>query len=178
MEETSKKTLSQRYFIAREIQITIAILVVIALLSGIFLQLISKGLSVYMGIESPFIGIFLTVGYIAIIVFLAILFSYRLVGPFKRLEYEMKLIAKGELDRRLSIRGNDDLHVKNFAGYMNEMINDFEEMSKDYNKINAAIDRGFDDLLEMIKSDKHDSVEIKDKIISLQKHIHEFREKW
>ncbi|MBI5682228.1 MAG: methyl-accepting chemotaxis protein [Deltaproteobacteria bacterium] len=178
MEDSNKKTFSQRYFVTKEIQITIAILVVVALLSGIFLQLISKGLSTYMRIESPFLGIFLTIGYISIIVFLAVVFSYRLVGPFKRLEYEMKLIAKGDLDRRLSIRANDDLHVKEFTGYMNEMINNFEEMSTDYNKVNAVIDKGLDELMEIIASDKNDSSEIKDKIISLQTSIHEFREKW
>lgn len=175
MTADNQKTFFQRYFIEKEIQITIAILVVVALLSGIFLQLLLKSLNSYLGTSSLFLGIFLTGGYISIIAILAVVFSYRLLGPFKRLEYEMKLIAKGELDRRLTIRTNDDLYIKNFAKYMNELIDNFEQMSMDYNKINAVIDKGF---MELLESNKNDSSEIKDKIISLQRHIHEFRERW
>ncbi|MBI5893780.1 MAG: methyl-accepting chemotaxis protein [Deltaproteobacteria bacterium] len=178
LEKNSKRTIRQTYFVAKELQATIALLVVLALLGGLFLQSISKGLNTYLRLESSYLGVFMTVGYIAIIAFLAIFFSHRLVGPFKRLEYEMRIIAKGELDKRLSVRTRDDLHVRNFTEYLNEFINNFEEMSKDYNKVNAAIDIGLEELAKMIESEKYHPTEIKNKILSLQKHIHEFRERW
>jgi len=178
MKEKTQKIVPQRYFVTKEIQITIALLVVIALLSGVFLQTISKGLNTYFRFDSSFLGVFLTIGYVAIIAFLAIFFSYRLVGPFKRLEHEMKIIAKGGLDKRLSIRTNDDLLVRNFAGHVNEFINNFEEMSKDYNRLNATIDAGLDELVKILETEEYHSAELKDRIVSLQKHIHVFREKW
>lgn len=178
LEKNSKRAVRQTYFVAKELQATIALLVVIALLGGMFLQSVSKGLNAYFKIESSYLGIFLMVGYIAIIAFLAIFFSYRLVGPFKRFEYEMRLIAKGELDKRLSIRTRDDLHVRNFAGHLNKFIDNFEEMSKEYNKVNAAIDTGLEEVAKIIESERYHPTEIKNKILSLQKHIHEFREKW
>ena len=178
LDKNNKKIVRQRYFVAKELQITIALLVMLALLGGMFLQSISQGLNTYFRFESSFLGIFLSVGYIVIIVFLAIFFSYRLIGPFKRLEYEMKMIAKGELHKRLSIRTRDDLHVRNFTEYLNEFIGSFEDMSKEYNKLHATIDNELEELAKMIESGEHNPEDIKNKIIALQKHIHEFREKW
>src|SRR3990167_1926173 len=84
------KRLRQHYFVARELQITIALLVVMALLGGAFLQSVSAALNTYFGFTTPVMTIFLTIGYIAIVALLAIFFAHRFVGPFKRLEYEMK----------------------------------------------------------------------------------------
>ncbi|MEK7841645.1 MAG: hypothetical protein AAB197_03120, partial [Deltaproteobacteria bacterium] len=89
---------------AKELQITITILVVLALLGGAFLQSASSALSSFFGFTTPALTIFLTIGYIAIVAILSIFFAHRFLGPFKRLEYEMKTITNGELDKRLSIR--------------------------------------------------------------------------
>ena len=43
----------QRFFVARELQATIAILVVIALLGGIVLQFASKTLTDFLGLDDP-----------------------------------------------------------------------------------------------------------------------------
>lgn len=168
----------KHYFAAREIQATIAILVMVALLVGTFLLFASKGLSTYLGFETVFLGIFLAIGYTAIIVFLAIFFSHRLVGPFKRLEYEMKIISKGELDRRLSIRTKDDPHVRNFVAFMNEFIENFEEMSKEYSKLNSTISTQLGDIIKRIEKGEYNAEEIRETLKSLQRHIHEFRERW
>jgi len=172
------KKVKQSYFAAREIQATIAILVTVALLIGTLLLSASKGLSTYFGFKTIFLGIFLTAGYTAIIVFLAIFFSHRLVGPFKRLEYEMKIISKGELDRRLTIRTRDDLHVRNFVAYVNEFISNFEEMSKEYSKLNSTVSTQLGDIIKNIEKGEYNPGEIREALKSLQRHIHEFRERW
>jgi len=111
------RIMKQRYFTARELQFSIALLVVLALLAGIFLQAVSSALISYYGMATPALGIMLVIGYVGIVVILAVFFTYRLIGPFKRLEYEMKLIQSGNLMKRLSVRSQDDLHIKNFIIY-------------------------------------------------------------
>ncbi|HHD11935.1 MAG TPA: hypothetical protein ENK42_05795, partial [Deltaproteobacteria bacterium] len=82
-ETTSKeKKVRQRYFVARELQFSIALLVIIALLGGIFLQSVSVALSGYLKLKTPTVGIFLAIGYIIIVTILSIVFTHRLVGPF------------------------------------------------------------------------------------------------
>ncbi|MBI3399093.1 MAG: hypothetical protein HY026_07685 [Deltaproteobacteria bacterium] len=175
--KTGKKT-RQNYFVARELQITIALLVVLALLGGTFLQSVSAALNSYLGFTTPSLTIFLVIGYIAIVAFLAIFFAHRFVGPFKRLEYEMKTVANGELDKRLTIRTKDDLHVRNFVAYVNEFIENFENMSKDYSKLHSALSIQMSDLIKRLEKGQYNPEDVKESIKTLQKQIHELREKW
>ena len=168
----------QRYFVARELQITVALLVVLALLGGAFLQSVSSALNEYLGLTTPTLTIFLTIGYIAIVALLAIFFAHRFVGPFKRLEYEMKTIANGALDKRLTIRTRDDLHVRNFVSYVNEFIENFEDMSKDYSNLHSTLSIQMSDIIRKLEKGHYHADEIKDTIKTLQKNIHELREKW
>jgi methyl-accepting chemotaxis protein len=172
-----KKKIRQRFFVARELQATIAILVVIALLGGIVLQFASKTLTDYLGLDTPYLTVFLMAGYIGIIVFCALFFTHRLIGPFKRLEYEMKWIANGELERRLSVRGRDDFHVRSFVSEVNSLIDKFEEMSLDYNKFNSALTQCIDDVAEKLDSEDPSS-EVKVSLEELREHIHKIRESW
>lgn len=176
--ETTEKKVRQHYFVARELQITIALMVVLALLGGAFLQSVSAALSSYFGFTTSVLTVFLTIGYIAIITFLAIFFAHRLLGPFKRLEYEMKTITSGELDKRLSIRARDDLYVRNFVAYVNEFIEKFEDISKDYSKLHSALSAELTNLVKRIEKGEHKPEDIKETLKILQRHIHELREKW
>ncbi len=168
----------QNYFVARELQFSIALLVVLALLGGVFLQTVSSSLINYYGLTTPSLGMFLILGYIILVVILSVIFTHRLVGPFKRLEYEMKLVGSGELGRRLTIRSKDDLHVRNFVRYTNDFIGNFEEMSRDYNKLNATITTKLNEISrEMSKGDVNCAL-IQDEIKALNKQIHQLRERW
>lgn len=173
-----EKRVRQRYFAARELRVTIAVLVVLALLGGAFLQSISVSLSTYFGFTTPFLSIFLTIGYIIITAVLAVSFAHRFLGPFKRLEYEMKIITSGELDKRLTIKARDDLYVRNFVAYVNKFIENFENMSKDYNKLHSAISIQMDDIINKIERGRHDPEDVKKTLKILQEHVHEMREKW
>ncbi|MBI5642952.1 MAG: hypothetical protein HY954_05700 [Deltaproteobacteria bacterium] len=170
--------LKQRHFCARELQFSIALLIVLALLGGIFLQAVSTALSNYYGLNTPVLGIFLVIGYVAIVVLLAVFYTHRLVGPFVRLEYEMRLITSGNISKRLSVRAKDELHIRNFIKYTNNFVERFEEMSKEYNKLNSTASKKLEEITKELAKEKYDCPKIQEEIRSLQKNIRELREKW
>lgn len=164
-------------FASRELQFTLAFVAVVSLLAGIFLQSFSGFLVSYYAMHPAFLGIFLIAGYAVIVVLVAVFFTHRFIGPFKRIEYEMKLIAAGDLSRRLSARGNDDLHVRNFVRYVNEFIGSFEDMSADYNKLNAAILASLGKIRAELSKEGFDCEKLKAEILTLEKEMQEFRKK-
>ncbi|MFQ5735296.1 MAG: hypothetical protein ACE5GY_00355 [Thermodesulfobacteriota bacterium] len=168
----------QRHFVAREIQFSIAMLTVLALLGGILLQTLSSLVRVYWGLNTPFLGVFLIIGYVAIVLLLAMFFTYRLIGPFKRLEYEMKLITNGDTSRRLSIRSQDDLHIRNFVKYTNKFIDDFFEVSAEYNRLNSTVSKKMDEISEELSKDDYCCDKIQKDIMDLQQQIKALRKRW
>ncbi len=173
-----EKPVKQRYYVTKEIQFTIALLVVLALLGGMFLQNVSSALVSYLGMETPALGVIFILGYILIIAVLAIVFSHRLVGPFKRIEMEMRIIRSGNISRRLIVRTRDDLHVRNFVGEVNVFIADFEKMSTDYSDLNSAANTTLSDVLKELSTEEFNREEAAEKLKVLQQHFHEIREKW
>ncbi len=165
-------------FAARELQLSIAVLAVLALLGGLVLQSLSKALTSHFGFATPVLGILLIVGYIAIVVLLALFFAHRLIGPFRRLEYEMKRISGGEYGRRLTVRNKDDLHIRNFVEYANTFLDDFEEMSKEYNNLSSLSMTELKEIRAALEDENLDCASIKERIVSLEGKLHEFKEKW
>lgn len=174
----TRRPLKQRHFVARELQYSVALLIVLALLGGIFLQAISSVLIDYYGVKTPVLGFLLVIGYVLLVVVLAVFFTHRLVGPFKRLEYEMKFITSGELNRRLSVRSQDDLHVRNFVNNTNEFLSNFENMSKEYNLLNSTVSKKLEELTRELSKESADCARVREEIGLLVKEIHKFREKW
>jgi len=168
----------QTCFSHKELRFSIAFLATIALLAGIFLQNISTWLTRYYHLNALVLGVFLVVGYAIIVVLISIFFTHRLCGPFKRIEYEMKLISKGDLSRRLSVRTNDDLHIRNFITYANEFLDDFDAMRREYNYLSATATTRLDEIAAKLSEEKLDCKALKDEILGLRTRIHEFREKW
>lgn len=165
-------------FAARELQLSIAVLAVLALLGGLVLQSVSKALTSHFGFATPVLGILLIIGYVAIVALLALFFAHRLVGPFRRLEFEMKKISDGEYDRRLTVRNKDDLHIKNFVAYANTFLSEFEAMSNEYNSLSALSMTKLKEIREKLESENIDCAKLKEEIISLEGRLHEFKEKW
>jgi methyl-accepting chemotaxis protein len=173
-----KKLIRQRYFVARELQLSIALLVVTALLGGIFLQSVAAALTVHIGLDTKVLGILMIIVYIVIVAFLAMVFSHRLVGPFKRLEFEMKRVKDGELEKLLTVRTRDDLHVRNFVEHVNDMISNFDHMSAGYNKLNSTISSGLGKIIDEISDEQVDRDKLRKSLKSLQKEIRRHKEKW
>jgi len=175
---SKKRQVRQKYFIARELQLSIALLVMLALLGGLLLQSVAAALTGYLGFKTPALGVFLIIGYVVIVSFLAVFFSHRLVGPFKRLEYEISLIRSGELEQRLSVRTNDDLHVRNFINRVNDLVVNFEEMSEAYSKLNSAVSIGLGTVIDELSKEGFDIEKISSELKHLQSEIHKYREQW
>ena len=121
-----KKFVKQQYYVAHDLQLTLAVIVVIALFAGTVLQSAAAALSSYLGFSVVATGLLLAIGYVLIVAVLAVFFSYRLLGPFVRLEYEMRCVRKGECGRRLTLRDKDDVHVRNFVSEVNGLLEDLE----------------------------------------------------
>lgn len=172
------KKIRHSHFSSKELQLSIAVFTVIALLGGILLQSAATALISYYGLATPFLGLILIVGYIGIVLLIAIFFTHRLIGPFKRLEYEMKLVKSGELSRRLSVRAKDDLHIRNFIKYANDFIANFEEMSKDYNNLNSTVSTRLNDISIELSKDTYDCEKLKAELLDLQRKIMALRERW
>lgn len=168
-----KNVFGQRYFAAKEIQFSIAMLTVLALLAGIFLQAISSALIGYWGFKTPMLGVLLIIGYIAIVIILAMFFTHRLIGPFKRLEYEMKLIAEGNTSKRLSIRTQDDLHIRNFVCYSNVFIDKFVKMSEEYDRLNSTVSNKMDEIAVELSKEQFNCEKIQGELRTLQRQIEE-----
>lgn len=173
-----RKIIRQTYFVARELQFTIALMVMMALLGGIFLQSISSALTGYMGLETHALGIFLVIGYVALVGLLSIVFSHRLVGPFKRLEYEINYVLDGNLDGRLSVRVKDDLHIRNFIDRINRMISNFEEMDKSYNKLNGNLTIFLNKVGDELAEGTLDKKKALRELREIQHLLDEYRMKW
>jgi methyl-accepting chemotaxis protein len=167
----------QRYFVSREVQLTIAILVVLALLGGIFLQSISTALINFFGLKTPALGIFLILGYVALVMLLSIFFSHRLVGPFKRLEYEMRNIRSGDAGKRLSVRTKDDLPVKHFIGHVNTFISRCELTTKEYDTFTRTVSASLENVIKDLSEEGCDADRVREELKSLQAEIRKFREK-
>jgi hypothetical protein len=167
-----------RCFVAKELQFSIALLAVMTLLGGVFLQALASALVRRYGFNAAIAGIFLILGYIALVFILSVFFAHRFLGPFKRLEYEMKLIASGEPGRRLSVRAREDLHVRNFIRYTNGFIDSFAEMSREYNNLNGTVTKRLADLTEELSRKDFDCEKVKSEIRELHRRITEFRQKW
>lgn len=169
---------SPKHFTPRELQFSISILVVAALIGGILLQTVSYSLMSLAGLGVVSASVILVSGYVLLVSTLSVSFSHKLMGPFKRLEYEMKLIADGESGRRLSVRTNDGLAVVSFVKNANRMIGVFDERSAEYKRIAGALSARVNAVNEELSKKDIDPVLAKLEISALQRQLDELRKKW
>ena len=146
MEKGKAKGGTQRFFLAKELRLSIALIVIWSLLAGIFFTYITKllGAGAEHGLLS-FAAVF--VGYLAVVILLAHFFAYRLIGPFERLKMEMRLVLAGNYERRLSVRTSDDLYIRSFIADVNKLLDRLENTCLDRNRLMREINT---DLLKML----------------------------
>jgi len=116
----------QKFFMARELRLSVALIVIWSLLAGMIFTYLAKELKarIEFGIFS-YVIIFL--GYVFIVIMLSLFFTHRFIGPFERLKMEMKIIMAGNYHRRLRIRTSDDVYVKSFISDVNKMLEELEK---------------------------------------------------
>ena len=176
LEKQRKKT-RLRCFEVKGIQLSIAVLTVLTLLAGMTLQVAAAAAVRHYGFSSYVFSIFLIAGYAVIVIVFSMFFTHRLVGPFKRLEYEMKLILKGDRARRLSSRKEDDLHLRGFITHLNECISRHEETNVEYNRLSGLVSGRLGEIGDELSKEKPDREKVKKEIKALQKELRESREK-
>ena len=158
------------YVVSKELRLSIAVMLLWALLITGFFTYIASGLGDKIG-SSFILFAIIMVGYLAIIVSLSIFFSHRILGPFQRLKTELRLIISGNRDRRLKVRKKDDLYMKSFVDEVNNVLNDYEGMHIHRKKMTKHIDSEFLDLLSIVKEGGKAPEELQDSILECHKRL-------
>jgi hypothetical protein len=147
-----KKT-RQRYFVARELRLSIAFIALWSLLAALMLIYIAKELggALHNFILLPFIIIM--VGYGAVVVAFSIYFCNRFIGPFERLKMEMRLVLAGDIKKRLAIRRKDDIYIKSFIGELNDLLDAYEARELLIHDLARCIDSEFMSIMSGLKDE-------------------------
>jgi len=127
------KRLRQRFFIARELRLSIALIVLWSLLVVAFLAFLIKNVSEYMGLHmqeeiGPGVLLLVMAAYGAFVVFFSGFFAHRFLGPFVRLKIEIRRILGGEYANRLYVRKQDDPYIRSFIEEVNRILDRFEQL--------------------------------------------------
>jgi len=125
------KKVRQKFFIARELYFSVAVIAIWSFLASIFLVLIAAKMYDFLG--SQYNIIYFTVillGYSFFVLMISMIFSYRFIGPFSRLRLELRMILAGKYEHRLRVRGGDDLFIKTFLEEINKVLDRNERLSR------------------------------------------------
>lgn len=165
MEKRKAKEIKQRFFMAKELRLSISLIVIWSLLAGIIFAYLTKelGARIEHGVFS-FIVVFL--GYVIIVVVLALFFTHRFIGPFERLKMEMKLILTGNYHRRLSLRNSDDFYVRSFVLEVNKMLDEFERKSFDKEGFRKSIDSELLHVMTLIEKEHVSKDKLREALLS------------
>lgn len=164
------KDVRQRFFMAKELRLSIALIVIWSLLAGILFTYLAKELGARLehGVFS-FIAVFL--GYVVIVVVLALFFTHRFIGPFERLKIEMRLILTGNYHRRLNIRKNDDLYIKSFITDVNKILDGLERRCIDKERVRKEIDPKLLNIVSLVEKDDIPRERLREAVLSLHEKI-------
>lgn len=146
------KKIRQKFFMARELRLSISLIVIWSLLAGILFTYITKeiGAKTEHGLLS-FIAVF--IGYLIIVIVLALFFTHRFIGPFERLKMEIRLILAGDYQRRFRVRGSDDFYVRSFIIDVNKILDSFEAKCLDKKTFRQNIDSELLHIMSLIEKE-------------------------
>jgi len=166
----SKKIFRQKYFISKELRISIALIILWSLLVTAFFTYFAKELAEKIGNGTP---LFLVVmlGYLLIIVVLTMLFSHRLIGPFERLNTEMRLIRSGEYHRRLGVRKSDDIYIRSFIKEVNMILEACEKEQQYKKELIKHIDSDLMSIISLIEEGEPSRGKCRERVLAFHKRI-------
>jgi signal transduction histidine kinase len=160
------KKMRQKYFVTKELRLSIALIILWSLLITAFFTYFAKELSDQIG-HGILLFVIIMVGYMLIVIVLTMLFSHRLLGPFQRLKTEIRLIGVGDYHRRLNVRTNDDIYIRSFVTEVNKLLDDFEMMHKYRMNVNKEIDSELLKLLSEIQAGDPSKEHLRDSVMAL-----------
>jgi len=162
--------LKQKYFVAKELRLSIAIIILWSLLATAFFTYFAKELSEKIGHGTP-LFIIVMLGYIVIVLVLTLLFSHRLIGPFQRLKTEMRLIRAGEYHRRLNLRTNDDIYIRSFIKEVNIMLHEFEKVQHYRHDLVKHIDSDLIGIITLIEEGESSRDTLRERVLAFHKKL-------
>ena len=145
-----KKTVRQKYFVSKELRISIALIILWSLLVTAFFTYFAKELGEKIG-NGTLLFIIIMLGYLIIVVVLTMFFSHRLIGPFQRLKMEMKLIRSGDYHRRLNVRKSDDIYIMSFVTEVNKILAELEKAQRNNEYLIEHIDSELISIISVIE---------------------------
>ncbi|MBI5056405.1 MAG: hypothetical protein HZB61_07310 [Nitrospirae bacterium] len=166
----SKKIVRQKYFVSKELRISIALIILWSLLVAVFFTYFAKELSEKIG-HGILLFAIVMIGYVAIVVVLTLLFSHRLIGPFQRLKTEIRLIVAGEYRRRLGVRNNDDLYIRSFIEEVNKILDELEKAQGYKEDVVRHVDSELLKLISLIEEGETSKEKLRDTVLSLHKKL-------
>jgi len=170
------KKMRKKYFVSKELRLSIAIMLLWALLITGFFTYIARGLDEKVG-SSTLMFVIIMIGYLAIVVVLSIIFSHRILGPFQRLHTELRLIISGNHQRRLNVRKNDDLSLKLFIDEVNNVLSEYERMHINRKDLIKHIDSEVLGLLSAVREGGKSPEELQDSILEVHKKLNSLIER-
>ena len=165
-----KKSMRQKYFVAKELRLSIALIILWSLLITAFFTYFAKELSGKIG-HGLLLFVIIMVGYIVIVIVLTMLFSHRLIGPFQRLKTEIKLIGAGDYHRRLNIRNNDDLYIRSFVLEVNKLLDDFEQMHNYKEGLIRQVDSEMINIISDIEKSEPSKEKMRESVLEFHKKL-------
>jgi signal transduction histidine kinase len=170
-----KKKIRQKYFVAKELRLSIALMILWSLLVTAFFTYFAKELSDRIG-HGALLFLIIMGGYGLIVVILTMLFSHRLIGPFQRLKAEIKIIIAGDYRRRLIVRGNDDIYIRSFINEINKLLDEIEKMHTYREDVNRHIDAQFMKLISEVETGHTTKEQTRESILSMHKDLQSLSE--
>lgn len=117
----------QRFFTARELRISLAMIILLSFLSAVVFMYLIKVFGDSLKEHSVMAFVLVMIGYAILVGVLTAIFTHRFIGPFERLRYEIGVILAGNYDKRLRIRRQDDAYVRAFVEDVNKVVSLLEE---------------------------------------------------
>lgn len=166
----ARKLFKQKYFVPKELRLSIALIILWSLLSTAFFTYAAKELGGKIGHGVP-LFVIIMVGYLAIVIFLTMLFSHRMLGPFQRLKTEMRLILAGESNRRLNVRSSDDIYIKSFISEVNRVIDHLDTLHNYKEDVTRQIDSEMLNLIALLEEAEMSKEKLRELILELHKKL-------
>jgi len=141
----------QKYFIPKELRYSIAFIIISSLVAGVFIIYLAKAVGGLLDEQGSLPIILIMLSYGIIVIIFTLIFAHRFIGPFERLKMEVRLIRSGNYDRRLRIRGRDDLYIKSFLDEINLLLEECQRIHSTKGDFAKEIDAELMGLLAMME---------------------------
>lgn len=165
-----KKKIRAKHFSFKELRFSIAYMVLWSLLTVAFFTYLAIELGEKVE-NRPFYFILVLAGYASIVIFLTLIFTHRLIGPFERLKVELKIILSGEYHRRLCTRTKDDLYIRSFILEVNTLLDSLEKMYHSNGRFCKKINSELSNINSILEKKEIPKEELREAIISFREKV-------